>query len=214
MSAIVTDFEDAERIISAILHERKAPEVGCAAGTSCINRIFRTLGKRPPAFKAKRFRLTTLVARRRRGETGLPVICATCERLLCGVDCMELHKCAGKAPLRFIMAPKRVSSTASMLQTYAPPPKPQGQQPAETELPVAKQRRKAAKRVSRSDTQQEMASVEPRAAADAGADTVQEAMDQAIMLALTAMLPLVSSNYMMLGAAAAQLFNGQRKRKH
>lgn len=96
MNAIVTDSEEAKRIITATLRERKAPSVDCAAGTSCINRTFHSKGKQGPTLRPKKLWLTPLVARHARGETGLPVICATCERLLCGIDCIALHKCAGK----------------------------------------------------------------------------------------------------------------------
>lgn len=44
---------------------------------------------------------------------------------------------------------------------------------------------------------------------------MQQTMDNNMMLALmTSVLPLASQNFVMLGAAAAQLFSGKRKRKH
>lgn len=42
----------------------------------------------------------------------------------------------------------------------------------------------------------------------------KRAVDQDITLALASVLPLANQNFMMLGVAAAQLFSGDRKRKH
>lgn len=66
----------------------------CAANRRCINTNL--VGIKAPQEAGKQFRFKTLAERRAAGETGLPLSCPYCERIVCGDDCLLLHKCAGK----------------------------------------------------------------------------------------------------------------------